>query len=146
VIIPDVNLLLYAYNRASDEHLVVKKWLEDTFSDPRETLAFPWAVLLSFVRIATNPRLFPKPLSTVEALEILTTLLSRKNACTINPGERHFEILSDLIVRNRLPSSAISDAHLAALAMECGATFASADTDFRRFDGLKLFNPLQRKR
>ena len=97
---------------------------------------------MGFLRITTNPRIFPKPFSTSEALEMVGRLLKSSGTIILQPGLEHFSLLKRIVAESAVGGAMLMDAHLAALAIEHGATLASNDRDFRRFDGLKLINPL----
>jgi toxin-antitoxin system PIN domain toxin len=142
MILVDANILLYGYDRRSPKHEAARSWLEARFSEP-ERLALPWASVLAFVRISTNPRLMQHPLALEEAIQIASTWLNRPNVVVLSPGERHWEILQTLLVEGQASGPLVTDAHLAALTVEHGATLATADRGFTRFPGLKLINPLR---
>lgn len=141
MILVDSNLLVYAYLPSSKQHGSARAWLEARFSEA-EPVGLPWVSILAFMRIITNPRLLEHPLSIEEANRIVSAWLARANVTILNPGGRHWEILQNLLVQGQASGPLVTDAHLAALAIEHGATLASADRDFARFPGLKLLNPL----
>jgi hypothetical protein len=141
MILVDANLLLYAYDPSSPHHQTARDWLESTLSRP-EHIGLAWMTLLAFVRVSTSRRLLDHPLSISEATEIVSAWLERPVVTLLNPGERHWEILRNIMTKGQAQGPLIMDAHLAALAIEYGATLASADCDFARFPGLKLLNPL----
>ena len=142
MILIDANLLLYAYDKASDQNKRAQQWLETLFEQP-QPVRLAWATILAFLRISTNPRAFHHPLATDEALAVVTEWLSLPNVDIINPTERHFEILGKLLRSGQATASLVTDAHLAALAIEHGAVLYTADRDFARFAGLKFSNPLE---
>jgi toxin-antitoxin system PIN domain toxin len=144
MILIDANLLLYAYDHSSPHHQGAHDWLEATFSEP-EPVGLAWMTLLAFLRIGTSPRPLENPLSVREAAAIVGDWLERPMVTLLNPGERHWEILCDLMAKGQAKGSLIMDAHLAALAIEHGATLATTDRDFARFPGLKFFNPLDKQ-
>ena len=119
--IPDVNLLLYAVNSAETLHARSKKWLEDSLSDD-EPFAFDWTVLLAFLRISTRTGLFARPLKITEAFELIEQWLDQPCAQVLVPTARHTAVLKDLLLRFGAGGNLTSDAHLAALAVEYGAT------------------------
>ena len=141
MILVDANLLIYAHDSASAHHEVARGWLEEALSKP-EQVGLAWVVILAFLRIATNRRLRPNAPSIAEAVEIVTGWLERPTVALVHPGERHWEILRNLLEEGQAPGPLVMDAHLAALAIEHGATLATTDKDFTRFPGLRVFNPL----
>jgi toxin-antitoxin system PIN domain toxin len=142
MIVIDANLLLYSYDDTSPYHAAARQWLETTFSEP-ETVGLSWVTLLAFVRITTSPRPLEHPLTLSEATEIVDEWLTRPTVTILHPGARHWEVLRDLMQKANVRGPLVSDAHLAALAIEHGATLASADRDFARFPGLRFLNPLR---
>jgi toxin-antitoxin system PIN domain toxin len=140
VIAPDTNLLVYASDQESPFHNQAKTWLQKVLSGT-ESVGFAWSVLLGFLRIST--RAVPKPLTTEEALGLVGLWLAQPNTSIIEPGPRHFELLSGLMLSAGTAGNLTSDAHLAAIALEHGAEVYSTDTDFGRFPGLCWHNPLR---
>ncbi len=141
MILVDANLLIYAVDRDSPQHAPARRWLEAALSGS-EPFGIPWIVALAFVRIATHPRIMRKPLEVTAALEYIDDWLDQPHVKLIAPGENHWPILRNLIAVSGSAGNLTSDAHLAALAIEHGATIASADNDFRRFAGVMHVNPL----
>jgi toxin-antitoxin system PIN domain toxin len=137
----DANVLLYAVDEDSPHHEIAKRWLEEKLSGP-ETFAFAWAVLLAFIRLVTNPRVFEKPLSGEEALDLVDSWLAQTNATVLHPTDRHSQLLRELLAPLGTAGNLTSDAHLAVLAIEHGAELCSGDSDFGRFAGLQWTNPL----
>lgn len=137
----DVNLLLYAVDMSSPRHRAARRWLEERLSDT-ETFAFAWAVLLAFLRLSTNPRVFETPLGPSEALDIVDSWLAHPCATVLHPTERHAAILRDLLAPLGTAGNLTTDAHLAALAIEHGADLCSSDSDFSRFPGISWLDPL----
>ena len=142
MILVDANLLLYAYNSTAPEHVSAREWLEDVFARP-EPVLLPWQSIHAFLRIATNPRAWKNPLTSEEARAIVDEWLSLPNVVTPSPGERHWEILRDLLPDSQCSGPLVADAVLAALAMEHGAELCTHDRDFSRFPTLRLVNPVQ---
>jgi toxin-antitoxin system PIN domain toxin len=140
VILLDANLLLYAYNTAFDRHLVARRWLEETFGSG-EPIGLPWPTVLAFLRLATNPRVFPRPLSPDEAGAIVDAWLAHPTTVLVHPGERHWQILRSFL-RTGVRGPQVVDAHLAALAIEHGAALATADRGFAAYPGLRLIHPI----
>jgi toxin-antitoxin system PIN domain toxin len=141
MIVVDANLLLYASDISSVHHRASRQWLEDTLSG-NEPVGLAWAALLAFLRIGTDPRIRKNAFSVEEAIAIAAGWLDRPTVTLVNPGDRHWEILRDMMTRGQVRGPLVTDAHLAALAIEHGATLATTDRDFARFPGLKFFNPL----
>ena len=141
MIVPDVNLLLYAVDTSSPQHGRARSWLEETLSGT-ETVAFGWSVILSFVRLVTNPRVYSAPLDARSAIGIVSGWLGQPNAIIVDPTGRHLALLDDLLEPFGTAGNLTMDAHLAALAIEHGAELHSADSDFSRFAGLSWSNPL----
>ena len=137
----DANLLLYAYNPSFDQHPAARLWLEQTFSSP-EPVALPWAVLLAFLRIGTNPRAFEVPFTTEEATEIVAGWLDLPMVSVVHAGPRHWLILRNLLEEAQVRGPLVTDAHIAALAIERGAILYTSDRDFARFPALRCVNPL----
>ncbi len=142
MILVDANLLLYAYDSAAPEHLGARGWLEDVLSKP-EPVLFPWQSIHAFLRIATNPRAWKSPLTIDEARGIVDEWLGLPNVVVPSPGERHWDILRELMKDAQCRGPLVADAVLAALAMEHGAEFCTNDRDFSRFPNLRVVNPLQ---
>lgn len=140
----DANILLYAYDSDSAHHAVCRSWLEAAFNS-EEIVALPWQTLLVFVRISTNSRAIQKPLQSAEACEIVSSWLHQANVSVIGAGERFWELLQDQIREAQVTGPLVTDAALAALALEHGATLCSVDRDFRRFRGLKLIDPTDQR-
>jgi uncharacterized protein len=95
-------------------------------------------VLSGFTRVVTNPRVFAKPTPLEEAFAFCSTLRSRRNAVVVAPGPRHWSLFTDLCARANAKGNLVADAYLAALAIESGSTWATADRDYARFPGLAL--------
>jgi len=140
----DVNVLLYAYDREAPHHVACKAWLEAAFNS-EELVALPWLTLVAFIRITTNSKAYKRPLENTDACEIVTGWIARPNVRVIEAGERFWEILRGQIVEAQVSGPLVSDAALAALAIEHGAAVVSTDRDFRRFRGLRLVDPTDGK-
>jgi toxin-antitoxin system PIN domain toxin len=141
MILCDANLLLYAYDASSSAHEASRQWLEATLSGV-EPVGLPWNSLLAFLRISTNPRAVTRPLALAEATAIVSSWLELPLVLIPAPGPRHWEILERVVRSAQARGPLVTDAHLAALAIEHGALLASTDRDFTRFEGLRLLNPL----
>lgn len=137
----DANILLYAVDRDSAHHERARSWLTEALRGQRR-VGLPWQSLVAFVRIATNPRASRHPLEPAEAWRCVTDWLASDVAWTPNPTSRHGAVLGSLVVRYGLRANMVTDAQLAALAIEHGLAVCSADTDFARFTEIRWVNPL----
>jgi uncharacterized protein len=141
LILIDANLVLYAFDTSSPHHRPARRWLTATLSG-QEPVAMPWATILAFLRLSTDPRLLRRPLTTAEAASIVAEWLERPNINVLSAAERHWSILSRLLDEGQVRGALVTDAHMAALAIEHGAALATVDRNFARFPGLRFFNPL----
>ncbi len=143
MIVVDANVLIYAVNGDADLHEPVGRWLDGELNGPT-TIGFAWIVLLAFLRITTSARIMPSPLTPTEAGAVVRGWVSRPNAVTVTPSADHLSHLSRLtrlLADSGTAGNLVSDAHLAALALEHRATIATFDTDFARFDGVTRIRP-----
>jgi len=143
VIIPDVNLLLYAEIAAFPEHAKAKKWWEKALGGSDE-VGLPTPALFGFVRIATNPRVFTPALPVDAAIEVIEGWLVRPNARVLVPGPRHLKIAFGLLRHLGTAGNLTTDVQLATYAIENAATLCSNDSDFARFASLVWKNPIAR--
>lgn len=141
MIIADLNLLVYAVNEDSPDHERAKGWLEDCLSG-HETVGLAWVVVLGFLRITTHPRVLPRPLRTEQALAVVDDWIAQPVVRLLEPTDRHWPLLRELLAELGAAGSLTTDVHLAALAIEHGALLCSADRDFGRFRNLRWSNPL----
>jgi len=137
----DLNILLYVVNEDSVHHAPIRTWWERALNDD-ETLGLSWIVLLGFLRIATNPDIFPRPLSPEAATQKVAAWLSLNNTRLVQETEGHWNTLRTLLGEAGTAGNLVTDAHLAALAINHGAELVSCDTDFARFKGLRWHNPV----
>ncbi|MDP8968938.1 MAG: type II toxin-antitoxin system VapC family toxin [Actinomycetota bacterium] len=142
MLLVDANLLLHAVNTDAAEHALARAWLEQRLADT-EPVAFAWVVLLAFVRVGTRQGLLPSPMSPTEAFDHIEGWLSQRNALMVHPTVRHAAVLRGLLEPLGTAGNLTSDAHLAALAVEHGATLVSFDRDFGRFSGVRWQHPVQ---
>lgn len=138
--IVDTNVLLYAVNSASHEHERSRAWL-DTQLGGREVVGLPWVVLLAFLRLSTRGGLFPRPLPVAEALDQVDAWLAQPGCVVPDPTARHLAVLTGLLHEAGTGGNLVTDAHLAALAVEHGASIVSWDRDFARFRGVRVEQP-----
>jgi len=141
MVIPDVNLLVYAHNQAAPLHERAIRWWEDLMTR-EQPVAVPWAVVFGFVRLVTHPAVLAEPLAPSAALERVETWFDRDHVQTLDPGPRHLRIAADLFGATGVGGNLTTDTHLAALAIEHQCELHSNDADFRRFPGLRWRNPL----
>lgn len=140
MILPDVNLLVYAYNRDAPLHDAAREWWEDVMSGS-EPVALAWVVVLGFVRLMSNPRVLLAPMDPASALAETRSWLATPQTRLALPGPGHMDVLASLL-EQPLSANLVTDAHLAALAIESQAVLCSNGSDFSCFSGLKLRNPL----
>ena len=140
MIVLDANVLLYAYDSSSRAHPRCRDWLEGAFNGDA-AVAIPWQSLLAFIRIATNPRAFQRPLAIEAAVEIVESWLARPHVTVPSPGAGYWPILRRQLLEAQVAGPLVSDAALAAIALEQGAALVTTDRDFRRFDGLEITDP-----
>ena len=141
MILIDTNLWLYAALQESPQHQRAKAWLETTFNSD-EAIGLPWSVALAVLRISTHSRLMLQPLSPSQAMDLVDGWLQHPLVDILQPGPSHWRVLRLLLAEAGTAGNLTSDAHLAALAIEHNCTLYSADSDFRRFAGLRYRNPL----
>ena len=141
MILVDANLLIYAANVRANEHDRAKSWLDGHLSGSVR-VGLPWPSLLAFVRVLTNPVIVGKAVTTATAWQQVRDWLKADVVWIPVPGERHVDILGQLLDNPLMSSRLVTDAHLAALAIEHGLTLCSTDGDFAKFPGLKWENPL----
>jgi uncharacterized protein len=143
VILPDLNLLLHAYNAGSSDHEAARQWWEACMNG-HEPVRLPWAVVTGFIRVTTHPRVFSAPLRVDEACTIISQWFERPQVRIIDPTSDHLPWLCKTLQHLGTAGNLTTDAHLAVLAQEHGCVLYSADTDFARFPSLSWRNPLAR--
>jgi toxin-antitoxin system PIN domain toxin len=141
LILVDANLLLYAEDSRSPAHEQARDWWDEQLS-AADPVCLCWTVVLAFVRISTNRQAFERPLSMKEAVRRVQSWLDQPNVRVVRPTERHWLLLKSLLVDGQASGNLVTDAHLAALAIEHGCALCSTDSDFSRFPKLKWVNPL----
>lgn len=141
MIVPDLNLLIYAYNAGDPQHAAAKKWWEQTLVGGRP-VGLAWIAIIGFIRITTRRGVTPSSISAEQAIATVQSWLALPNVDIIHPTERHAEILFSLLNELGTAGNLTSDAHLAALAIEYDVTLATTDVDFLRFAKLRTVNPL----
>ena len=143
--IVDLNVLLYVVNEDAPHHDRVVAWWEGALNGD-ETIGLAWIVVSGFLRVSTHQRVFPRPLSAEDAALQIDDWLALDIVSLITETRDHWRVLRALLAETGVAGNLMTDAHLAALAMTCGATLASCDADFGRFPGLRWENPVRRSR
>lgn len=138
--IVDLNVLVYATDEASARHVSAKRWLDSAMQSTR-TLGLPTAVTVGFIRLVTNPRILVSPIGVSHAASIVRAWLQRPNVTAPQPTLRHYTIVEELVLATGTGGNIVTDAHLAALAIEHGAELWSYDSDFGRFPGVVWHQP-----
>ena len=142
MILPDINLLAYAYNAQAPAHARARAWWEDCLSGSRP-VGLAWAVMLGYLRIMTSRRVFVDPYDAREALGHIRSWLERPQVQVVQPGSRHLDLLENLVTEAGAAAGLTTDLHLAALAIEHQAELHSNDAEFSRFSGLRWIDPLR---
>ena len=144
MILVDTNIPLYAEDSLSEHHEAARAWWDEQLSGS-EPVALCWPVLTAFIRIGTNVRLHKRPLTLKEAVDRVQSWLEQPGVRILTPTEQHWAVFQRMLRSGNASANLVSDAHLAALAVEHNCTLASSDMDFTRFRGLKWRNPIVRK-
>jgi len=140
MILADVNVLLYAFRRDAARHVECAQWL-DGLVNGREVFGMSPQALAAVVRISTNPKIYPAPSSTADAVAYCDAILRSPNCRTILPGARHWRIFADLCAAVGAKGDLVTDAWFAALAIEHGCEWITTDRDFAVFPGLRWRAP-----
>ena len=141
MILVDANLLLYAEDSLSEHHEAARTWWDAQLSGS-DAVGLCWPVLSAFIRIGTNARLHQRPLTLQEATERVQSWLDQSCVSIVQPAEGHWTIFQQMLRSGNAVGNLVSDAHLAALAVEHNSVLQSTDADFSRFRGLKWKNPI----
>ncbi len=142
MLVPDLNLILYAHDPQSRQHEEARQWWEELLNSGRP-VGLAWVTILGFLRLVTHARLAANPMTPEAAIRRVKSWLAMPSVRILTPGEGHAEILFGLVQTVGVAGNLTTDAHLAALAIEYQAELASTDTDFARFAGLRWRNPLR---
>ncbi|MGH9339512.1 MAG: type II toxin-antitoxin system VapC family toxin [Acidobacteriota bacterium] len=138
----DVNVLVYAHREDADQHVEYLRWIERLINS-EEAYGVSELVLSGFLRIVTHPKIFQDPSPLKLALNFTARFRDRPNAVAVNPGERHWRIFTRLCRDSGARGNLVSDAYLAALAIESGSTWITTDRDYARFSGLRWRHPFK---
>ncbi len=142
MILLDVNVLVYAHRRDIPDHLAYLQWLEALINSD-QAYGMADLVLSGFILIVTHPRIFNPPDSIDQALTFTQELREQPNCVIVAPGPRHWDIFCRLCREAGAKGNLVSDAYLAALAIENGCEWITTDRDYSRFPGLRYRHPLQ---
>ncbi len=141
MILPDVNVLVYAHRGDAPEHARYARWLENVARGD-EAFGLAELVLSGFLRVVTHPRIFIPPTPLEDALAFVKGLRGRRTCVPVAPGPRHWHVFAGLCRRVGARGNRVPDAYLAALAIESGSEWITADRGFARFPGLRSRHPL----
>jgi hypothetical protein len=141
VIVVDANLLLYAYDPGSSHHKAARKWIEEAFSGD-EIVGIPWQTVGAFLRITTNSKLPGQRVALERVIEIVDMWFEQPNVRFLTPGDRHWDLLRQMMTGGQARGPLLTDAQLAAITIEYGGVLHTMDRDFARFPGLRWVNPL----
>jgi uncharacterized protein len=141
VIAVDANILLYAFFPHYPQHVRAREWLDKQLNGSAQ-VGLPWICTYAFIRIGSNPRAFDSPQPTSVLWRQVHAWLSLPNVWVPLETARHLDVMGELLRSPSVNGNLVTDAHLAALAIEHGLTVCSADTDFARFTNVRWFNPL----
>ncbi len=141
MVLPDVNVLVYAFRPDLDEHAGHRAFMQGLV-DGDEAFALSSIVLSGFLRIVTHPRIFSTPDPIDAALAFTETLRASERTVMVEPGPRHWEIFERLCREGSARGNLVADAYLAALAIESGCEWITTDRDYARFPGLRWRHPL----
>ena len=142
MIIPDINLLIYAYNDQAPQHLLARRWWEELLNG-QTPVGLPWIAISGFIRLMTHPRILVTPLDVPSTLGHVRAWLEQPPVRVVHPGSRFEQLFLGFLARHGTAGNLTTDAQLAALAVEHHAELHSTDHDFARFDGLRWLNPLR---
>jgi len=142
MLIPDVNILVYAYREDAPQHQRFKEWLEDLVNGD-EAYGVSDLVFSEFLRIVTHPSVFDPPSPLGDALSFIEDLKAQPNCVEITPGARHWDIFARLCQRSGVRGNLVLDAYLAALVIESGSEWITTDGDYGRFLGLRWRRPFE---
>lgn len=140
MILPDVNVLIYAFRRDAPQHAVCRSWLDGIVSGDARFGVSPMA-LSAVVRITTDQRIYPEPSALEEAFRFCDNLLGQPHGLIVEPGERHWDIFRRLCIETEMRGPMVTDAWFAALAIEHGCDWITFDRDYARFPGLRWSVP-----
>jgi len=141
LIVPDINLLIYAYNDGASQHAAARVWWEGLLCG-QEHVGIAWVVSIGFIRLMSNDQVIRSPLSPLDAANRTKDWFRCPHVHPLNPGDRHLDYFNRNLAAQERGRNLITDAHIAALAMENDAVLHTNDSDFSRFPGLRWHNPI----
>ena len=141
MILPDVNVLVYAHREECERHAEYRAWLENVFASG-SSFGVSDLVLSGCLRILTHPRIFDPPTPAPAALAFVRQVREHPHAVPIRPGRRHWQLFRELCGKSDARGNFVADAFLAALAIESGSEWITTDRDYARFTGLRWRHPL----
>jgi len=144
MIIPDINLLVYAYNAADPDHNAAKEWWERLLNGT-DPVGLSWVGISGFIRIMTHPRVLVQPMPTSLVSGLVREWIDLPSVIVLEPGKRFSSLFLGLLESSGMAGNLTTDAYLAALAIEHQAELHSNDSDFGRFSGLLWKNPIKNK-
>jgi toxin-antitoxin system PIN domain toxin len=142
MVLPDVNVLVYAYREDAPRHAAYRQWIEDVLNGD-EAYGISELVLSGFLRVVTHPKVFQRPSPREHAFAYIEQLRRQSNCVRVEPGERHWDIFERLCRECEARGNLVPDAYLAAMAIESGCEWITTDRDYSRFNGLRWRHPLQ---
>ena len=143
MLLPDINVLVYAFRSDAPDHEHYRAWLDDTVNG-EASYACSDLVLSGFVRIVTHPRIYREPSLLAEALAFARVVRDQPTCRSVSPGAQHWSIFDRLCRHTEVKGNLVADAFLAALAIESGCEWVTTDRDFARFPGLRWRHPLRK--
>ena len=141
MIIPDINLLVYAHNEQDPNHAPARQWWRGLV-DGSELLGVDWSIIVGFIRVSTLPSVVTDPPEPQYTASIVESWLEIPHMSMIEPGPDHLKIVTDLLAAAGRGGNLVPDAHITALAIQHDAVVHTNDRDFSRFRGLRWSNPL----
>lgn len=142
MIIPDINLLIYAHNAADPQHALAKAWWESSINGS-EPIGLPWIVMGGFIRLMTHPRVLEYPMPITEATGCVRSWLDQPTVIILEPGKKFPLIFFNFLENLGSGGNLTTDAHIAAIAVEKQGDVHSCDSDFARFEGLRWTHPIE---
>lgn len=142
MVLPDVNVLVYAHREDTADHPAYREWVEGVVNGD-EAYGLSELVLSGFVRVVTHPKVFRRPSRPADAFAFAEQLRAQPNCTPVRPGARHWELFSRLCRECDAKGNLVPDAYYAAMAIESGCEWITTDRDYARFTGLRWRHPLR---